>query len=134
MNDEIKNLLLKNLNEALTVTKDSIAKAVEFLQQEIPDVIAQLLRWEFAWSLIWWTVGVGMIIGMVVITKKVWKFSKKSSLDDQAAMWGIFSVFGSAAWLFSLMTFFSNFTWLKIWLAPKVYLIEYASRLIQGVK
>lgn len=40
-------------------------------------------------------------------------------------------LFTSGIEITSIVVFFNYFDWLKIWLAPKLYLIEYAASLVK---
>ncbi len=121
MNEEAQKILVDLLKKAT----DGIDSAVTFSQQQIPDVINQLLVWNAVSSAITQAICTVITIIIVTVCVKVWR----KSYDDDAITLATFLSF--AACVITIPVFFCNFDWLKIWIAPKLYLIEYAASLVQ---
>lgn len=115
----------EELNKALLDLIQSATNAKDFLVGEIPDVVEQLLSWHFVSNLMQFMLGIIVLICSIIC---VWKGLK--NLDNRKTEdFGIFLLFMSAfSFIFSVVLL--NFEWLKIWVAPKVWLIEYISRLV----
>ena len=128
----VMNKVATTLPEALAKIIDKSINAIDagvnFLSEQIPDVIHQLLLYNLVWSLIWWIVG---LIGMIISVSTAFYVckSEKWHADETGAvctaMLGLFLV--------STLTFATHWDWLQIWLAPKIYLIEYATNLYKSM-
>lgn len=128
---EVMDKIQDPLTEALLSIINSVGNAKDFVLAEIPDVIQQLLMWHFCRSLIWFLLGVSMCVGMIVITKKCIKHWDGiiEEMDD-AVILPIIFVYAPLV-ITSILVTALNTTWLQIWIAPKVYLIEYAANLVR---
>ena len=128
----------KELNHLEQVLVDTIQKATEltgnvidFATAQIPDVIHQLLMWKLAES------GARIVVCLIIIwvffvIRKHIKEAVKGTLDEDvgpviyAILGGIFLVAVPA-----LLIIGSVMRILKIWIAPKLYLLEYAATLVK---
>lgn len=127
MNDQLQASLAAILGKAT----DAVMAGVSFLQAELPDVIRQLLLWKLAEATaIGITAGVLLAVWGVVgfrVTKKI-----NNGVDewDRGWPWAVYGMI-SILPVGILATAFSKYMLiaLQIWLAPKIYLIEYAARL-----
>ncbi|AVH85318.1 hypothetical protein RsoM2USA_390 [Ralstonia phage RsoM2USA] len=129
---DVMNKVATTLPEALAKIIDKSINAIDagvnFLSEQIPDVIHQLLLYNLVWSLMWWIVGlIGMIISIVTVFY-VCKSEKWTGDETGAACMAMFFLF-----MVSMVTFASHWEWLQIWLAPKIYLIEYATHLYKSM-
>lgn len=123
MNEELQKALTEILNGVLT--------AKDFMIAELPEVIQQLLIWKFYEHLIFCLVGIAIAIGVFIGFYIAYKSDKNNQIDARKKTDGSEYVF-LGLWSFAslmLLMLLSNITWLQIWLAPKVYLIEYAASL-----
>ncbi|QHQ14541.1 hypothetical protein GMW39_00770 [Pectobacterium parmentieri] len=120
MNEQAQKVLADLLQKA----SNGIDSAVSFSQAQIPDVIHQLMIWNAVSSALAQIFCVFIIIGCFFMTIKAWK-SRDYDLIFPSFIAFIIFISGG------LIGLFSNFDWLKIWLAPKLYLIEYAANLIK---
>lgn len=110
--------------EIYTASKDAIAKGVDFAQQQIPDVIHQLLMWELTQAIVWLIVSVVLF----VIAYK--------SLTDKWLEWsdGATVISATVAGIVGVVVFLHNLLlMLKILIAPKLFLIQYATDLVKSV-
>lgn len=136
MNEELQ----KALGELLGSVNSGIGAAGEFLASELPDVIQQLLLWYGVKSGLTCLVGiVAAILFPKLISVLLRKTDGKSSFfwDSQGDFSGyplpaitvMMGVMGAIIIEAIFIFDFINIEWLQIWLAPKIWLIEYASRL-----
>lgn len=139
MNEQLQQALTAILNK----TMSGVDAGVNFLSAEIPDVIHQLLLWKMVYSLVIFIGGVILLTATVVFvykqTRKVeaesngsWrKYKETLCFDNDGDVHpGIIAViiggcFGAGFGIGGM----TNLTWLQIWIAPKIYLIEYAASL-----
>lgn len=115
----------KILEDLLKKASNGIDSAVSFSQAQIPDVIQQLLMWNAVSS-----AGIQIICVMAIIACVYLMIFAWNEGDDGEAVLAVlfFTVVGSIA---CIVVIFNNFDWLKILLAPKLYLIEYAASLVK---
>jgi hypothetical protein len=110
-------------------------KSIDFMSAQLPDVIQQLLWWKFAESFILFLCGF-LVLGLIALMHySFYKYVKKNNLNGDHGVWPLWVIGGSLVTLFGVAFIFTecfNFTWLQIWIAPKIYLIEYAAHLIGG--
>ena len=123
---ELINEILQKGIKAAEITGD-------FAIEQAPEVIQQLLLWKGIHSFVEW-----FFIGVVMGVLNWWVLKKKelpylSGKDGCSDNWefgpiliiNVLCAFLSLAWLFG-----SN-DWLKIWVAPKLFLLEYAASLVK---
>ncbi|HGH4643582.1 TPA: hypothetical protein ACJIWE_000707 [Enterobacter roggenkampii] len=141
MNEQANKILVDLLQKA----SNGIDAAVSFSQAQIPDVIHQLLVWNFASSICAQVFGLLVVIACPFPTKAILSRYAKAKVKDET--WVIdqsfdytksmsFSAFCAlvmcaVAFFVGVLMVATNFDWLKIWLAPKLYLIEYAASLVK---
>lgn len=140
----------KILTELLQKASNGIDAAVSFSQAQIPDVIHQLLLWNAVSSIISQVVA---LIVFPVVAILLYRGLKQRGEKVESQGWrgytfvgrsifwdedGDFSfpgfmccMVGGLAMVWCALAVTLNFDWLKIWLAPKLYLIEYAAHLVK---
>jgi hypothetical protein len=133
--EQIVNPLEKALADILTKTTAGIEKGVEFLNAELPEVINQLLIWKAAEALVFMIIFVCVGCGLLLLSKYMSKYAKQN-VDDWTEEDRAF--YGAMQWavciigiVVTIAAILSNREWLQIWLAPKIYLIEYAAQLLK---
>jgi hypothetical protein len=118
------------LGKFLQSTLDTAEKVGEFAVAQLPELVQQALNWYFAYGLIQFVAGVALAIFAIVVDVKLFKSALKTESDD--VIFGVYFVLGMVpripAWVvvFNLV----NFQWLKIWIAPKLWLVEFATKLV----
>ena len=127
MNEQLQGAVAKILERAIS----GIDSSVEFMQAELPDVIEQLLLWYGVKGLTECLIGMALFIIMIKIDLHAFKKMKDSSHFDSVEMLLFNGVCGSLLrcvyfYPISLM----NIEWLQIWVAPKIWLMEYAAKLV----
>ncbi|AZU97844.1 TMhelix containing protein [Vibrio phage LP.2] len=125
MNEQLQNALAAILGKTI----EGIDASVEFMQAELPDVISQLLIWYGAKSAIMCTLGILAVLLSAIAWLKWVKHCKKDDegYHDEFDMYMIPSVLCIVPAIFAAMSI--NLEWLQIWIAPKIWLIEYAASL-----
>lgn len=123
----------EQLQQALAAIMSQAAAGVEagaaFLQTELPDVIQQLLLWKACASAI-------SMLGFLAVLFAIYKVNalqlrwwfKDGEDRDFIDHPQLIANLGQALWIVPLTGLWS-LDWLQIWLAPKIYLIEYAASL-----
>ncbi|HDS0449402.1 TPA: hypothetical protein QDV31_004468 [Escherichia coli] len=149
MQEEANKILVDLLKKA----SDGIDSAIAFSQAQIPDVVHQLLVWNMVDSLIKTLIAISTIPLVIWFMKKQCKKVEIGKFDNEGRLWdngqpkykptmiwesdGRLSGFVLSLvavlilWFSFIISVVANMTWLKIWLAPKLYLIEYAASLIK---
>lgn len=120
MNEELQ----KALGELLNKANNGIDAASGFLASELPDVIQQLLMWNIYHSVIW------CILYSLCFAFCLWGSAKclKYTLEDADLI--IANIFPMGASLVFALCAIDEFSEaLKIYIAPKVWLLEYAASL-----
>lgn len=134
MKEEIQSKIMEQIGDVAEMTKEGIMKAVEVMQEQCPLLVDELLRWEFAISLIIMSsfVAVGLLIALVAA--RLWKWAREREsivrcADGDSYIFPIiFSIISPIAICVGVTT---NLTWLKIWIAPRLFLLEYISELVK---
>ena len=136
MNDQLQQSLSQILDQAVS----GVQAGVSLLSAELPDVIHQLLMWKMVESLVLCAGGIIFTVGAIRwfsknsgVGKEVGTKYKATLTHDERgdiAPWipVLIIPLVSIAVIASITI---NITWLKIWIAPKVYLIEYAASLVK---
>lgn len=143
MNEQLQQALAAIIGR----TMDGVQAGIDFLSAEIPDVIHQLLMWKLVEAIITTTFCALLIVAIVVIWFKYAGLGEKIDLDGgnyQNHRWtlthdcdGDLSPHVMATAFLSLLPLIGSsmegFSALKvalqIFIAPKLYLIEYAASL-----
>lgn len=134
MNETLQQALVS----IITKVTSSIDTSVTFLSQQIPDVIQQLLVYNFWMSIIQFTIAMIIFIILVTLDVKlgIWLY-KTAKESESYSNWDIFTIgycaLGSIirSIYLVLITSVGSLTWIQIWLAPKLYLMEYAAKLVK---
>lgn len=131
--DEVLQTALAGLINKVT---QGAEVAGEFLVEETPEVLEQLLMWYGAYNFIYFLLG---IVGIVLVPylsingmRKGTKLDKEDKSSPVGGFIFIGSVIGGVLGIAQTLSLL-NLTWLKIWIAPKIWLIEYAATLTQKV-
>jgi len=137
MNEQLQQAL----TAMITKTSNGIDAGVSFLSAEIPEVIHQLLIWKMVESLLAFVAGLLLIIGTIWF---IYKHTRQVKVDDyHIKPTFIFDDGGEIHPGLVLVTVVSmltigfgiagacNLTWLQIWIAPKLFLVEYAASLVK---
>lgn len=139
MNEQLQQALAAILNKTMA----GVEAGASFLQSELPDVVQQLLIWKAAESLIYGVIGVVLAVFIYKTTRAQFnqklaaegsrrRFQPNMIYDEDGDMHAGVVFFGAVvffAGILSLAMIEGLKNALQIWLAPKIYLIEYAASL-----
>jgi len=122
----MKEELMKQVAGLVEFTKEGIVKGVEVIQREAPEIVTEILRWELTVNIISFVVGVLLMI----ITFKFYKKGKliKDNETDSLACYCLTGTIGSFSQTFLWLGLFNM---LKILIAPRLYLINYFTKLVR---
>ena len=139
-------------------TGSAIETGVNFLSEQIPDVLRQLLMYNLIVSLIWCVFGLAvMCLGIWMIKsafkatdkmhaeyeKKLTEWEEKSKdtkyynprpPEREEEFLAPMCIFGTIIILVGSLLVIFHMDWLKIWIAPKTYLLEYAADLYKSFR
>jgi hypothetical protein len=145
MTDKIENALVNVIQDAATTAKT----ATEFVLAELPEVAQQLLMWHATSSILKSILGVAVLIGLVLFWRWFWEGRGEETGKGAYGCSTLYrptkthTDYGRVTDSFILATITTiilsglalaatlNFTWLKILIAPKLYLLEYAADLVK---
>ena len=118
------------LGKFLQTTLDTAEKVGEFAVAQLPELVQQALNWYFAYGLIQLVAGIALAIFAVVADVKMFKWAAK--YDEGDMLFGVWGVLGMIPRVPTWVAVFHlvNFQWLKIWIAPKLWLVEFATKLV----
>jgi len=142
MNEELQ----KALSDLINKTSNGIDSASGFLASEIPDVIQQLLMWHGIYNFLMFIVGLIFLAATYPVVKCCINFLCKAKVDlENREPWTVYKDSSSITsftydirhgvfiipFIQVLMAFSTiNLKWLQIWIAPKVWLLEYAAKIV----
>ena len=146
MND---NNLTMELASILSDAASSTAQAKDFIVSQAPDVVQQTLVWYGIYNFFMLILGVMLSIAVTYIVIKFSgvgsKYEKDTprgkktrytltlTHDEDGELAATFLLTGFVAVvLYGISLFMMNLTWLQIWVAPKLFLIEKAADLVKG--
>ncbi len=132
----IQNTLEQALIKSVEGIQKTGTELVEALYQQAPEVVEQLLVWHAVESLI---LCIAAILALALpfihykVAKHVYQKLDVAEWSDEEGYWVPTGLSGIAAFACSLGCFFTNINikWIKIWLAPKVYLLEYLADMVK---
>ena len=142
MDEALKEKALQALSELL----DLALQAKDFAVEQAPDVVRQLLAWNLAYSLLQFALCAFGLSVPLLAARWLWKRrpipDNYSTGEEDAAgtnprdrEWinrGIaFMLCAVATFAALVMLSETEWVWLKILVAPKLYLIEYAAALVK---
>jgi hypothetical protein len=121
------NTLESVLTEAIVDGKKAVGNAVNWALEQAPDVCGQYLKFQFISSIVWAL----FVLSLAIATGKTahWAIFE-SSFNTEGRV--ILSIFSIAAFVIASIGFLDfALDAIKIKVAPKVYLVEFASKLVK---
>jgi hypothetical protein len=128
----VKEKLEQALVEVIKKTQDTVSSGVDFLTAQIPDVVHQLLVFKLVEAVLI-IIGCLLVLGALAwmdyrIYQSIRKNDKWEFIDHPEMVFHLLQIVPILGTLFPLISYTK--TALMIWLAPKLYLIEYAANLV----
>lgn len=127
MNEEIRAQIIPIIES----TKEGLAKAVDFLCEQSPILVKEILYWHGTRSAIWFLVLVGLSVLGICYLKRVWgvcsrKHCEKRCGTDECFLCQV----GAVAYMVivcvvPLVIALNTLTWLKVLIAPRLFLLEF---------
>lgn len=125
MNEQLQMALAEIITASLTTAE--AAKA--FVLAELPDVVRQVLVWKATMSAILCAVWAAAAAVFLRVGARRYRNMYEAFDAREQRRWWPPSLFSSIAIVPIVFAILSH-SWLKILLAPKLYLLEYAARLV----
>ena len=123
--------LQATVSEMLDKAIEGMGKATDFLSAEIPVYVQELLLWKAIYSASLCAIGVALIVVAFIkwpkwlSTHYAWVAKDEDDIREMS-----YFPLGLVGFTWALFAYFLvNLTWLQIWIAPRVYLVEYAASL-----
>jgi hypothetical protein len=130
--DTLDTTLVSILNEVTS----GVGTAKDFLVEQTPQVVQEIITWYGVYNFIEFLLGIAVFAFIVIAGRKTllkknapnWAFDKNdiAYADPRAAVPVCIGIV-LAIWASHLV----NLQWLKIWIAPKLWLIEYTAELVK---
>ena len=134
----LEQVLVDTIQKASNVTgevydaaKGVTTRAIDFASEQIPDVIHQLLVWKLAESLAYVVLGLSIILLFFWTRSRVKAYVEADDGDKEIVL--LYTVFcgGLSFSIGGIFMFYNLLDVIKIWFAPKIFLIEYAADLLK---
>lgn len=121
----------EELQAAVTEIINSTISAKDFLVGQLPDYVEQLLMWHAVYSLVTCILGFLLAAAICYVDVRIYRYMKSHEFEDwQRCDAYLGMAIGSVVLMVPAMLMV-NITWLKILIAPKVWLVEYAASLVR---
>ena len=124
--------LQSKLSEILELGKQGIFQAADMIKEQMPDLCGQILRYEFIRSL--GTTILGIVLFFVCLKLSFWFYVKAKETEWHHTTYSVLGVYsaigGVALFVVNIIQIYQH-AWLKILLAPRLFLVEYISNLIK---
>lgn len=128
MNETLQKAVALMIEKAVA----GVDTATSFLTAEVPDVIHQLVLWHMAKNAAIVITCLFILSAFAWALLKMYRWEKKKEYRGDLPVTEALGVFGGTGSVFSLFHLFdSSITLLKLWIAPKVWLLEYAGSLLK---
>jgi hypothetical protein len=146
------------LAENIEKFSGALGSAVDFTLDQAPEIIQQAIYWNFIESIIYNLIGIALVIPLIFVCRLIFNVNnsmpEKNDLAESNKYWEVditrysnsdsrvtltqkinsevlFWSFAGSALLSVFSVVFINFTFIKLWIAPKLWLLEYASSLVK---
>lgn len=122
MNAELTEAMQDKTLNIINWLESAIKTSTDFASEQIPLFIQELLHYNFVMSLIWFSVGIATFIIIAYYTRK---FCKWMTEEDNWDEYSPAVIFFAMALIGCIIFSACHMDWIKIKLAPRVYLMEY---------
>ncbi len=136
----MKKELIEQIVPIIETTKEGLMKVVETLQERCPLLINEILWWNGLRYGFWCLIGALMLVIYWFLFKRYWEKLRSDAViwfgspcggeSKGGAVVVPFIIGGLICNLCGPVMFFANLTWIKILIAPRLYLLEYVGDLL----
>ena len=130
MTDNLEN----QLAEVVKLAKDSSINAADFIQKQFPDFARELLSYHHFYYMLAFIISITCFLGLIICMKSVFQtfraadtaqkeLDKSRWSDEMCCKFAVNIILSIIFLIIGLIEF--NIQWVKIQMAPKVYLTEY---------
>ena len=130
MSDKEISNLEQALVDAISLATSGAEKATEFLVAEVPEIVQQALLYYGVKHGLLFTIGVILSLYALTVFRSDWVEGEDYTHDDLTGQ-GLLKVMRFSLIVPGAIFMFANLEWLKNWLAPKLWLIEFAAQFIK---
>lgn len=117
-------------SDIYTIGVDGLGKVTAFAQEQIPLVATEFLKWKFLEDMLWIVIGLTIMFLFWTFSFRLFKSAKRTGdSDTDFGAWIVLVMGTILPMIFCILP--HTFDALKIKSAPKLYLIEKASSIIQ---
>ncbi len=125
MNEKLQEALVNLIEKAIGLAE----KGGDLFSEQVPDVVSQLLLWHGIKESIACFVGFILLSYSIYVVRCFCQIDLDTALSTRDEI--ILPVKGLTGGLtFFISIFLINLEWLKVWLTPKVWILEYAKGLM----
>lgn len=118
MNDELQKTIVKLLTKA--------ANGMDCVGRQIPEIVNELLLWNF-WESLLWFIGRFVVLGLLLVFAYFsWDTKNDEGIPFGKIISGAFFIIWSISLLAACCSHGTGLDWLQIWIAPKSWILEYA--------
>jgi len=113
--------------EVFNASKDVIAGGIDLVKTQAPELITEFLKWKFTEAMIWFIFSLTLLTAGIIAAVKFFTYYNKHSREygSKGYILGgvLFGILPAIAGL--IMSVCNIFPVIQIWIAPKIYLLEY---------
>ena len=121
----------EELNKALAEFIVACVEVKDFALEQAPDVIQQLIKYKIFETVSFCVLSAYLLVACIIIITYPLKSGKQLFEHSDPTGWGALFLFACGAGALSFLFLISKILFLlKLIIAPKVYLIEYASNML----
>jgi len=134
MDEKKTDALIEAVTNMVNGVSGAAGQATDFVLEQAPLVIQELILWKRVEHTLWLAISIVLLIALAFfVWKNVVKISSIiSEGDDPFPRVMCTAVGGVVSLIIGLEMLFSNLTpCLQVWLAPRLYLIEYAADILR---
>lgn len=137
MQKGLQDQLVKILGEGYDVAKQGIIQVADIVKEQAPELVAEILRWNFTFSFLGFLLGILLLMMPVFCLPKLIKIVEEGSDCDYNKEKVFFTkglicvALSLIGLVFGITAIAENLIWIKVWVAPKLFMLEYIARLIK---
>ena len=123
------------INDILSKSMEAFNSGADWLQGEIPEVVSQLLLWNMVsngiWGLFWIAITITCIANVKYVSRIHEKAKAERNFDTEFNAFILLNMGAMLSLLGVLLFIHYAEEFIKILIAPKLYLLEYAADLVK---